>query len=63
MTTREFPESAWRKSSYSGAGNGDCVEAAVTGDLVGVRDSKTPHAEWLALRPAAWRALLSALRD
>jgi hypothetical protein len=31
---------SWRKSSYSGGGNGNCVEVAVRTDEVGVRDSK-----------------------
>ncbi|HEY3749427.1 MAG TPA: DUF397 domain-containing protein [Pseudonocardiaceae bacterium] len=31
---------SWRKSSYSGGGNGNCVEVAVRTEAVGVRDSK-----------------------
>jgi hypothetical protein len=30
----------WFKSSRSGGNGGACVEVAVTGDVVGVRDSK-----------------------
>ncbi|MDX3566470.1 DUF397 domain-containing protein, partial [Streptomyces scabiei] len=33
----------WRKSSYSGDGDGDeCVEIATTPTRIAVRDSKTP---------------------
>jgi hypothetical protein len=32
----------WRKSSYSGGNNGNCVEVALTADETGVRDSKNP---------------------
>ena len=31
---------SWRKSSYSGANGGECVEVATTADTVLVRDSK-----------------------
>ncbi|WP_103529801.1 DUF397 domain-containing protein [Streptomyces sp. SM12] len=31
---------SWRKSSYSGSGEGQCVEIADRGTLVGLRDSK-----------------------
>ncbi|SCD56635.1 DUF397 domain-containing protein [Streptomyces sp. DvalAA-19] len=36
---RNDAKAAWRKSSYS-SHNGDCVELAELGDLVGFRDSK-----------------------
>ncbi|HEX5404907.1 MAG TPA: DUF397 domain-containing protein [Pseudonocardiaceae bacterium] len=46
---------SWRKSSYSGGGNGNCVEVAVRTDVVGVRDSKNtrptlefPAEQWQA---------------
>lgn len=51
MTTR------WRKSSYSGGGNNDCVEVAVGAEVVGVRDSKNVDGPQLAFSPEAWRAM------
>ncbi len=48
----------WQKSSFSGpSGDGNCVEARLSGDGVQVRDSKDrtgpvlnfTHAEWTAL--------------
>ncbi|MET8954750.1 DUF397 domain-containing protein [Streptomyces sp. NPDC004533] len=40
------PELAWFKSSYSGTQGDDCVEVAVTEQVIHVRDSKEvtrPH--------------------
>jgi len=49
------PESAfWRKSSYSGGSNSDCVEVAPLVASVGVRDSKARGAGQLTVRRAAW---------
>jgi hypothetical protein len=48
----------WRKSSYSGSNNGECVELAGTLDLV--RDSKNPAGP--ALR-ADLRAFLVAIKN
>jgi hypothetical protein len=46
----------WRKSSASGAT--DCVEVAVVGDGVLVRDSKAPDAGILRFTYDEWRAFL-----
>ncbi|WP_034486091.1 DUF397 domain-containing protein [Actinomadura oligospora] len=49
---------AWRKSSQSTAHGEDCVEvAALSHQLVGVRDSKDPEGSRLSLTPADWQAL------
>ncbi|WSY13398.1 DUF397 domain-containing protein [Embleya sp. NBC_00896] len=53
---------AWRKSSYSNAEGGQCVEVA--GDfpgLVPVRDSKDLSVGHLVVGAASWRALTAAL--
>ncbi|MFI7300230.1 DUF397 domain-containing protein [Streptomyces sp. NPDC050121] len=55
--------SAWRKSSYSGADQGSCVE--VIDDYpaaVPVRDSKTPHGPALLIPAAGWSAFVEALK-
>lgn len=49
----------WRKSSYSGGGNTECVEVAIAPEVVGVRDSKNT-APRLAFTPTSWRAFLGA---
>ena len=54
----------WRKSSRSGnGGNGNCVEVAVAGPGVAVRDSKNPGAGALVVPAAGWQALLIALHQ
>lgn len=54
---------AWRKSSYSGASNGDCVEVAhgVPG-VVPVRDSKDPQGPALLIPAEAWTAFVGAVK-
>lgn len=46
----------WRKSSYSGADSGNCVEVASAARTVAVRDSRDPHGPALAFTPAGWQA-------
>ncbi|HCA84593.1 MAG TPA: DUF397 domain-containing protein [Streptomyces sp.] len=59
-TTPESTDAAWRKSSYSGAQGGECVEVSVGGTAlaVAVRDSKRPDGPRLTVGPAAWAAFL-----
>ena len=38
----------WRKSTYSGANGGNCVEVGNTANVVAVRDSKNPDGPRLA---------------
>ncbi|MCH5671558.1 DUF397 domain-containing protein [Streptomyces sp. CME 23] len=59
MTT---PEN-WRKSSYSGPGDGnECVEIATTPTHTAVRDSKTPARATLAFPTPAFATFLDALK-
>ncbi|MGW2840598.1 DUF397 domain-containing protein [Streptomyces sp. NPDC001493] len=46
----------WRKSSYSGGEQGQCVEIAEGTDAVYVRDSKNPGGAALAFRAAKFTA-------
>ncbi len=48
-------QGGWRKSSYSGSGDNDCVEVAFATRAVGVRDSKNTSGPTLAFSPTAWR--------
>ncbi|MBT2397701.1 DUF397 domain-containing protein [Streptomyces sp. ISL-100] len=55
---------SWRKSSYSGASEGNCLEVA--DGLVGimpVRDSKIPSGPALAFGATAWSSFVSAVKD
>jgi len=51
----------WRTSSYSGV-NG-CVEVAVVGDQVAVRDSKDPGGPVLLFSTQEWQAFIAGVRD
>jgi hypothetical protein len=54
-------ELVWRKSTYSSGEGGECVEVAVAGGAVHVRDSKQAEAApMLRVSTAAWTALLEA---
>lgn len=51
----------WFKSSRS-ASNGECVEVALLGDRVAVRDSKDAGAGMLTVDTAHWRAFVTGIR-
>ena len=53
----EEPCIAWRKSTASGSGS--CVEVAVVGGSVLIRDSANPYGMTLKLLPAAWSAFIA----
>jgi hypothetical protein len=59
MTTVRQDRQVWRKSSYSGGGNNDCVEVAFGAEAVGVRDSKNTDGPRLAFAATAWEAFVS----
>lgn len=61
--TPEIPADAWFKSSYSGAGTSECVEAAAVLEGAAVRDSKNPHGPRIAFGAQAWAGFVAALRD
>ncbi|MGW0992078.1 DUF397 domain-containing protein [Streptomyces sp. NPDC002523] len=53
----------WRKSSYSGPGDGDsCVEVAHLDALIAIRDSKTPARATLAFPPGVFTPFIEALK-
>ncbi|WP_030891699.1 DUF397 domain-containing protein [Streptomyces sp. NRRL S-1868] len=54
---------AWRKSSYSGQGGGNCLEVGdgFAGPAVPVRDSKRPEGPALLIPAGAWRAFTAGL--
>ncbi|MEY9993587.1 hypothetical protein ABIE67_005619 [Streptomyces sp. V4I8] len=52
----------WRKSSYSGEGDGnDCVEVATSPTHTAIRDSKTPARATLTFPTGAFTAFLNHL--
>ncbi|MGW2958115.1 DUF397 domain-containing protein [Streptomyces sp. NPDC001220] len=53
----------WRKSSYSGGGDGnECVEIATTPTHTAVRDSKAPARATLTFPAEAFTTFLGALK-
>lgn len=57
---RNDAKSVWRKSSYSGE-NGDCVELAELGDVVGVRDSKDRQGPVVSVNRRTMTTFVAAL--
>ncbi|MFI6623662.1 DUF397 domain-containing protein [Streptomyces sp. NPDC050528] len=59
MDTRDL----WRKSSYSGAGDGDsCVEIANHLTRIAIRDSKTPTHATLTFLTPTFTTFIEALK-
>ena len=52
----------WRKSSYSGANGGGCVEVAQLPAVVAIRDSKDPDGSRLTFSPQEWQAFIAGVK-
>ena len=52
----------WRKTSYSGDNGGNCVEVAVAGLSVAVRDSRDPDGSLLAVAADTWKAFAERVK-
>ncbi|MFB4303311.1 DUF397 domain-containing protein [Actinomadura sp. NTSP31] len=61
MNTPQLPRVHWRKSTHSGADEGNCIEVADLEGHIGVRDSKNPAAGHLTLTRRNFAALLTRL--
>jgi len=53
----------WYKSSYSGGGQGDCLEVARGHADVPVRDSKAADGPALVFSAQRWAPFLTAVKD
>ncbi|NEC89560.1 DUF397 domain-containing protein [Streptomyces sp. SID12501] len=62
MRSIDLSTVTWRKSSYSNTDAGQCLEVADNLSVVPVRDSKTPDAPALVLRPTTWTSFVTAVR-
>jgi Domain of unknown function (DUF397) len=51
----------WRKSTYSGANGGDCVEVAAT-DVIMVRDTRDRGGVMVTVPTETWQAFIASLR-
>ncbi|MFJ8855317.1 DUF397 domain-containing protein [Streptomyces sp. NPDC102437] len=54
--------SGWRKSSYSGGSNGECLEVADGYSDIPVRDSKTPGGPTLVFSADGWSSFVAAVK-
>lgn len=57
-----IPENSWFKSSYSGAGATECVEAAYGPGSVAVRDGKVAGGPVLGFPAGAWETFLEGVK-
>jgi hypothetical protein len=58
-----FRDAKWRKSSRSnGNGGANCVEVAVAGREIGVRDSKDPTGPILEFTPVDWESFVDGAK-
>ncbi|MEV6302448.1 DUF397 domain-containing protein [Actinoplanes sp. NPDC051861] len=62
MTDSSWSDAVWRKSSRS-VGGGECVEVAVKGGEVAVRDSKSPDGPMLIFSLVAWRSFIEWIAE
>ncbi|MFI0813953.1 DUF397 domain-containing protein [Streptomyces echinatus] len=54
----------WKKSSYSGAQQGDCLEVQTTEEgLVAARDSKFPQLGAFTFSPDEWTAFVAEVKS
>ncbi|MFJ2132063.1 DUF397 domain-containing protein [Streptomyces sp. NPDC087845] len=53
----------WRRSSYSGGANGECLEVADGYATVPVRDSKAPGGPALVFSADGWSSFVAAVKD
>ncbi|MFB4197077.1 DUF397 domain-containing protein [Streptomyces carpaticus] len=60
MDVQGLEAAVWRRSSYSEDNGGQCVEAALGGGVVGLRDSKVSDGPVLVVGSAAWSAFVRA---
>ncbi|MBA0126359.1 DUF397 domain-containing protein [Haloechinothrix sp. YIM 98757] len=57
-----FSPARWSSSSYDTDEDGHCVQVAVAGRSVSLRDSKDPSGASLVLPSRTWNAFLDGLR-
>jgi hypothetical protein len=61
VTFRKY-RAAWRKSTYSGADGGDCVETASSAGSVMVRDTADRDGRTLLVGAAAWSRFVASVK-
>ncbi|QNP73142.1 DUF397 domain-containing protein [Streptomyces roseirectus] len=56
------PNTRWRRSSYSNANGGECLEVADGFSLVPIRDSKNPGGPVLTVPAPVWDVFIRSLK-
>ncbi|TDB87075.1 DUF397 domain-containing protein [Actinomadura sp. KC216] len=59
----DVTSAVWRKSSYTTANGGNCVELASAPDMVAVRDSKDPDGPKLLVTRREFRRLADVIKS
>ncbi|GIF95124.1 DUF397 domain-containing protein [Catellatospora citrea] len=62
MRNADLSSAGWRKSTRSGAAQGDCVEVAKVQTSVAVRDSKHPVGPILIFSLSDWRSFMAGTK-
>lgn len=62
MNSDDLTSARWFKSSYSD-GQNNCVEVALVGQVVAMRDSKDPGGPALTFAPGEFSAFVRGVRD
>jgi hypothetical protein len=65
LSARQLKNAVWRKSSYSGSSEGQCVECADvtrTHSGIALRDSKDPTGAALLFTPDAFGGFIAAVK-
>lgn len=63
MTSDEFDDAVWHKSTYSGSNNG-CVERGrLSSGRQAVRDTKDRSRGAAVFEPASWQAFVNAVNS
>ncbi|MFJ6615596.1 DUF397 domain-containing protein [Streptomyces sp. NPDC091289] len=61
-TSDSAPATGWRKSSYSGGANAECLEVADGHATVPVRDSKAPAGPAVVFSADGWSSFVTAVK-
>lgn len=56
-------EIKWRKSSYSGANGGECVEVGSPSGMIAIRDSKDPSGPKLIMSHNDFRRFTEVIKN
>ena len=62
MSTFGKPGTTFKKSSFSGAGNANCVEVGMVITEVRLRDSKDPNSPVLCFTTSEWAAFIAGVK-